>query len=122
MIKVKEFAIDKVQCDPIEPTLPSWYCAYATWTPEDEKEGRLRVIEYSEIERLKAENEDLKSRIDKYWKECDRFESENQKLKEAAAVLVGALNGLKNDYSFSNGATYDDIDRALKKYKEMMGE
>ena len=43
--KPREWAIDKIQCDPIEPTLPSFYCAYATWTPDDERNGRVRVRE-----------------------------------------------------------------------------
>lgn len=42
--KPREFAIDKIQCDPIDPSLPSFYCAYAAWTQDDEKNGRLRVI------------------------------------------------------------------------------
>jgi hypothetical protein len=43
-----------------------------------------------EIERLKAENAklreentDLEERIIKYWKECDLFEDENARLREA---------------------------------------
>ena len=43
-----------------------------------------------EIERLKAENArlreentDLDDRIIKYWKECDLFEDENARLREA---------------------------------------
>lgn len=88
--------------------------------------------EQSEFERLKYEIEKLKKELIHYeadaihtcGPDCQRVicveRREHQKLKEAAAVLVGALNGLKNDYSFGNGATYDDIDRALKQYREMM--
>lgn len=46
--KPREWAIDKIQCDPIDPELPSFYCAYATWTPDDEKNGRTRVREVLE--------------------------------------------------------------------------
>lgn len=35
-----------------------------------------------QVESLRKENLDLKERINKYWKECDRFESENEKLRE----------------------------------------
>lgn len=43
--KPREWAIDTIQCDPIDESLPSWYCAYAAWTEDDEKQRRVRARE-----------------------------------------------------------------------------
>ena len=67
--KPREFAIDKIQCDSIDPSLPSFYCAYAAWTQDDEKNGRLRVIEYRAYEEA--------------MKRAEELEAENKKMIEA---------------------------------------
>lgn len=75
--KPREFAIDKIQCDPIDPSLPSFYCAYAAWTQDDEKNGRLRVIEYRAYEEA--------------MKRVEELEAENKKMIEALELIAGPV-------------------------------
>jgi predicted RNase H-like nuclease (RuvC/YqgF family) len=51
-----------------------------------------------ELDRLKAENADLKERIHKYWKECDRFENENSRFKEALIKIDNLPSNTDKDW------------------------
>lgn len=44
------------------------------------------------IVKIQEKNEDLKERINKYWKECDRFEAENARLREALEIISKIRN------------------------------
>lgn len=62
------------------------------------------------------------SLIEQQEEEIVRLKAENQRLKDAAKVLVDALHELKIWCSSENGMVCDAIDAELKQYKEMVGE
>jgi hypothetical protein len=47
----------------------------------------------AENARLREENTDLEERIIKYWKECDLFEAENARLREAFENILRSNYG-----------------------------